>query len=120
MLIFALIFQFRPVSVAHVVAVDVKVTDKDGVRGRLVYCKSKKATRSLVMTYPPSVAWENGTGPPALLGKWAGMRPDGVGFFNIRILDAPATAKLCAALKLVLRELDIGAPDGYYNGFHSA
>ncbi|CAN8073500.1 unnamed protein product [Agarophyton chilense] len=119
MVVSAFILLCRLVTVAHVAAGDVKVTDKDVVRALLVYRKAERATLPLVMKYPSSMAWENGTQPHFFLEKWAEIRPGSVGLFNMRIQDALGTPKLGAALNLMLGECGIDASDGYYSNSQS-
>ncbi|PXF43355.1 hypothetical protein BWQ96_06918 [Gracilariopsis chorda] len=70
MLLFAFVFQCRSATVIHVTLTDLKVSDTLGIRAKLVYQKAKRASLPLLLIYPLSSEWEDGTGRHLLLARW--------------------------------------------------
>lgn len=120
MVLFGFMFQARSVTVDHVAPEDVEFAEDHGLSVRLVYRKAKPTARPLLLRFPYNPAWEVGSGPNDVLSRWDALRPGGRGFFNLRSQDELGAASLGSSLKVVLSELDIAAPSGYYYASHSA
>ena len=81
-MVFAIVFQYRSVSVAYLKDSDINIT-AEGVSAVITHRKGKSRSQLLRLSFSTKSVWTPTDSLNALLLKWSSLRPANLGFFNL-------------------------------------